>query len=114
VASEMGVPTPALAGPALRALVAYAWPGNVRELRNVLERALILGGLHEIALSDLPDEVAAAAAASSAPMDLREATLAFERAHIGRAIECSGGDRREAARLLGIGLSTLYRRFEER
>jgi DNA-binding NtrC family response regulator len=90
------------------ALVGYAWPGNVRELRNVIERALILGSGKQLTLDDLPDPIRSSTRRDRAPMDLRAATQAFERQFIERAIAACRGDRRAAAKSLGIALSTLY------
>jgi DNA-binding NtrC family response regulator len=108
LALDRVLPEPVIQDDAMSALVAYSWPGNVRELRNVIERALILGSGQQLTLDDLPDPIRHCGARDMAPMDLRAATQAFERQHIERAIAASQGDRRAAARNLGIALSTLY------
>ena len=103
-------------------LVNFAWPGNVRQLENVLHRAAILADGGCIRVVDLPPEVsrlseAAAAERSNAPDagdgPLRERVRRFELSLIRRAIDDCGGDRRQAAQRLGIGLSSLYRKLEE-
>ena len=110
--TERGMPCPAITPAAMRALTAYQWPGNVRELRNVLERALILGKGDELDTSDLPEEFRALAPDDSeAPDDLRRAATAFERAQIQNVLQTVAGDRRKAARRLGISLATLYRKL---
>jgi len=108
LALERALPAPTVQDDALAALVAYAWPGNVRELRNVIERALIIGSGPQLTLDDLPDAIRSCGAQDKAPMDLRAATQAFERRHIEQAVAACQGDRRAAARSLGIALSTLY------
>ncbi len=80
------------------ALQTQSWPGNVRQLRNTIERMLILG----------EDETLA----STAAVNLAQATQRFERAWIRRVLDECGGDKTEAAKRLGIGLSTLYRKLE--
>jgi DNA-binding NtrC family response regulator len=96
----------------MRALTAYDWPGNVRELRNVLERALILGRPDELQVTDLPEDLwPLAPDDGEAPDDLRRSVTAFERAQIRRMLQSVDGDRRLAARKLGISLATLYRKL---
>lgn len=82
------------------------WIGNVRELRNCLERALLLGSEGELQFPDLQ-------AFGSGELSLVEACHAFERRYIEHIIQNSGGDKAEAARKMGVGLSTLYRKLEE-
>ncbi|WP_418321254.1 sigma-54-dependent transcriptional regulator [Piscinibacter sakaiensis] len=86
-------------------LCQYDWPGNVRELRNLIERSLILG---ELNLSALYPRVAAATAADR-PTDLH----LLEKQHILAVLDSVGGDKTEAARLLGISRRTLERRVAE-
>ena len=111
--------------PACRAhLLSYAWPGNVRELQNALEHAVTLGG-QTLELGDLPLRIQRAeasappsagaegglAAAPHAPRGIE--TLAdLERRHIERVLAEAAGDRKRAARLLGVNLSTLYRKLK--
>jgi two-component system response regulator HydG len=97
-------------GAAVRRLLAYPWPGNVRELSNVVERAALACAGKVISLADLPPEIAGAAADETA---YQEAMTDFERALIRSTLERVGGDRREAARVLGLSLATLYRRLEK-
>jgi transcriptional regulator with PAS, ATPase and Fis domain len=97
---------------ALRALMRHGWPGNVRELEHVLEQAMILGegdliGLRHVA-RDLP-----AGSAISPPTDLREAVRLFSRQHVLDVLERARFDKREAARLLGISLASLYRKLND-
>lgn len=99
---------------AIRVLMALPWKGNVRELDNVIEHTMILAEGERIALEDLPPAIVAGArAAPSFTFNLKEALRDFEKRHIVRALEQSGQDRKEAAKLLDISLSSLYRKIEE-
>jgi len=103
-------------------LLNYPWPGNVRELDNVLNRAYILADGGVVMPGDLPPELARPApmesAAPGTPVaeggSLRAQLRRFEMDAINRAIEECRGDRRAAAQKLGIGLSSLYRKLEQR
>lgn len=97
-------------------LLGYSWPGNVRELENVLNRACILADGNYITVGDLPSEIASAASLhvpNAAEGHLREQLRKVEADILLRAIDAAGGDRRLAAQTLGIGLSSLYRKFDE-
>jgi len=98
----------------VRILTSLPWKGNVRELDNVIEHTMILADGDWITAKDLPASFAAASQAASpfAP-SLKEAVRQFERQHILRVLEQAGQDRKEAARLLDISLSSLYRKMEE-
>ena len=98
---------------ALRGLMAASWQGNVRELDNALERAVILGDGPVLAASDFPPELMPVGPADDARDDLRAAVRDYERRHIERVVKECGDDKREAARRLGLGLSSLYRKLEE-
>ena len=103
-------------------LLGYSWPGNVRELENVINRASILADNHRITLADIPAEITRVATtppangmqvASMSEGFLRDQLRQFEAGLIQRTLEATGGDRRQAAQRLGIGLSSLYRKLEE-
>ncbi len=95
-------------------LCEYRYPGNIRELENVVARALILAEDNVIQSTDLPQQVLKIQAGSGVEsMTLREQVRLFEIDVISRTLEEVGGDRREAARRLGLGLSSLYRKLEE-
>ncbi|MBL8842909.1 MAG: sigma-54-dependent Fis family transcriptional regulator [Planctomycetes bacterium] len=111
-ARKLGRPAGRMAPEALRRLAGHDWRGNVRELSNVVERALIFARGDEIGVDELPDLFRSVAPRDpEGPIDLREATRAFERAHVLRIIEKCGGNKRQAARLLGLGPSSLYRKL---
>jgi transcriptional regulator with PAS, ATPase and Fis domain len=97
---------------ALALLVNHGWNGNVRELENVLERAMILGDGERIRRSDLSWELGVEESANGGgPTDLREAVRLFESQHIRDVLTQTRADKREAARLLGISLASLYRKL---
>jgi DNA-binding NtrC family response regulator len=96
----------------LRLLSGHDWKGNVRELSNAIERAVIFAARTEIESVDLPDPVRAATPRDPEyAANLRDATAEFERAHILRVIEEAGGNKRKAAKLLGLGVTSLYRKL---
>ncbi len=107
---------------ARQALMAYEWPGNIRQLRNTVERMLILDTDGLLDVNDLPDEISPLAgqelegsAYSAAGVDtLTGRPLKdVEAYYIKKALELSGGNREEAATMLGIGERTLYRKIKE-
>ena len=96
-------------------LQAHPWRGNIRELKNVIERAVILAdtrgdGPYELTPDLLPYEFGHSLTATD-PAALDLATV--ERQHIWRVLQHANGHKPEAARLLGIGLTTLYRKIQE-
>jgi transcriptional regulator with PAS, ATPase and Fis domain len=98
----------------VRVLASLAWKGNVRELDNVIEHVMILADGDWITIKDLPPSLLRAAEAQPAySTSLKEAAKQFEKQHILKVLEQAGQDRKEAARLLDISLSSLYRKLEE-
>ncbi|WP_428657143.1 sigma-54-dependent transcriptional regulator [Runella sp.] len=109
-AAKMNRPTPKLSAAFLEKLQQNLWKGNIRELKNVIERAVILANHSELTLQELPFEMQFGA------LNLTQsiATLAeIEKQHIARMLHHTQGNKTETARLLGIGLTTLYRKIEE-
>lgn len=103
-------PVPALSPAFLTALQNHLWKGNVRELKNVMERALILCDGDTLEPSSLPfDFFAEEHTGSPDALSLTE----VEKNHIRRVLALTQGNKTEAARLLQIGLTTLYRKIEE-
>jgi len=96
---------------ALDRLVRYPWPGNVRELENAVESALALARGARLRASDLQLGPVAPAEPAAAPADLPLDLAAYERCALERALAECGGDATEAARRLGIGRSTFYRKL---
>lgn len=97
---------------ALRHLLVYNWPGNVRELENIIERGMALASGPTIEVTDLPPELQHLCEEPGRPEADTPQTLAETvRSAIFRALHKTGGDKMAAARLLGIGKTTLYRRL---
>ncbi|MGH9942207.1 MAG: helix-turn-helix domain-containing protein, partial [Pyrinomonadaceae bacterium] len=129
---------PGIAKDALLALINYDWPGNIRELENAVERGVIIASGRQIELEDLPEAISRATleeratasaatttprrervrlAAASGPLKLEievPSTLDdIERRAIETTLAYTGGDKTHAARALGIGRKTLYRKLQE-
>jgi DNA-binding NtrC family response regulator len=109
---------------ALRTIMEHDWPGNVRELENAVERACALSSGPVLSLSDLPTQLrqqrlaAHRAALNDESAEAQDENLVtplaeLERAAILEAIRTLNGDKLQAARLLGIGKTTLYRKLKE-
>ena len=98
----------------VRVLMSLPWKGNVRELDNVIEHTMILAEGDRMTLKDLPAPVVAYSQKHPAfTFSLRDALRGFEKQHIVRVLDQVGKDRKEAAKLLDISLSSLYRKIEE-
>jgi DNA-binding NtrC family response regulator len=97
---------------AMRLLINYGWPGNVRELENSIERAAILAETDVIHSHDLPDKLRSTspvmASIEHSGLTLEE----LEREHIKRVLDKVENDKVKAAQVLGIHLSTLYRKVQ--
>lgn len=89
-------------------LNSHPWKGNIRELKNVMERVAILADNNRITVDLLPYEFNAVSA-DSPVFDMQT----IEKQHIRKVLSYTSGNKTEAARLLGIGLTTLYRKIEE-
>ena len=109
-AAKLGKKPMLLSPPFLDRLMRYSWKGNIRELKNVIERALILNDGPTLLPESLPLDVQSATDTITSPaFDL--ATV--EKKHIAQILQLTHGNKAETARLLGIGLSTLYRKIEQ-
>jgi transcriptional regulator with GAF, ATPase, and Fis domain len=111
-----------VSGPALEALERYSFPGNVRELEHTLERAMILAGSDPIGIEHLSfarPEMTSGAGGTDAPRWIPSippdglSLETLERELILQALERSGGNKSQAARLLGLTRRTLYSRLEK-
>jgi DNA-binding NtrC family response regulator len=98
---------------AMARLIAYDWPGNVRELENVIERAVALGSGPILHVGDLPTNLQYGTADRMPHSDEIVPLEELERRAILRALREAGGDKLAAARLLGIGKTTLYRKLKQ-
>ena len=101
---------------ALAALKSYDWPGNIRELEHTVERAVLLGKGTLVGAEDLPTNLMARgeSAIVLAQAFAKQFTLYdLEREYIGKVLESTKGNKTEAARILGVDRTTLYRKLEE-
>jgi transcriptional regulator with PAS, ATPase and Fis domain len=110
-AQRLGKPSVKIAPDALHVLVNYEWPGNVRELENVAERAVALCEGSIVETTDLPEKLTQVKV-STRDLEGYEMTLeALEEQHIKKVFQKTAGDKVKAAQILGINLSTLYRKL---
>ncbi len=94
-----------------RLMKRHPWHGNVRELRNVVERSMIMAEGDSLRACDLPPEIRFGAQGEQPEDALLLSEV--ERIHILKILKYTGGNKTEAARLLGIGVATLYRKLDE-
>jgi DNA-binding NtrC family response regulator len=97
---------------AMSRLMSYDWPGNVRELENCIQRALALGSGPQIQVRDLPSNLLYCVGREGAGGDVLS-LKELERKAILQALDAARGDRVRAAKLLGIGKTTIYRKLKE-
>src|SRR5699024_1802905 len=93
----------------MEAMEKHTWRGNVRELRNAVERSMIMAEGNVLSVDALPPEFRNEAGMTAGDSMVLEDV---ERNHILKILEYTGGNKSEAARLLGIGVATLYRKLE--
>jgi two-component system response regulator HydG len=105
---------------ARRRLLAYEWPGNVRELRNTIESMVVVDYDEVLDVDDLPPELSPAGgeADDGVPIDgiaglVGRPMSEIERLFVEETLKLTGGNREEAAKILGIGERTLYRKIKE-
>jgi len=98
---------------AMARLMSYEWPGNVRELENCLQRALALGSTSLIRVEDLPSNLVYFVGRPRHDVAALATLRELEQRHILQALEATKGDRLRAAKLLGIGKTTIYRKLKE-
>jgi DNA-binding NtrC family response regulator len=111
--SETNGTTRTISEDAMTRLVAYDWPGNVRELENAIERAIALGSGPILHAGDLPTSLQYGTAQHLPQNDELLPLEEMERRAILRALREAGGDKLAAARILGIGKTTLYRKLKQ-
>jgi DNA-binding NtrC family response regulator len=115
-AVELGRPVPTITEPAMMRLISYAWPGNVRELLNVVQRMIVMSDGNVIDVRHVPEEIRSPDAAddSCSVGSLAGVGLdKLEKEAIRQTLAMTGGNREQAANLLGIGERTLYRKLRE-
>ena len=110
--SKMGKNIRTISPEYIDALKKRAWKGNVRELRNVIERSLIIADGDTLTLDALPLNMQTSSAASTESYSGFDLS-GVEKMHIQKVLKYTKGNKTETSRLLGIGLTTLYRKIEE-
>jgi two-component system response regulator HydG len=114
-AAEIERSLPRITEPALTRLVNYSWPGNVRELMNIIQKMVVTTVGDAIDVRDVPDEVRSDDSDEIGGMSgLAGVGLdKLEKEAIRQTLGMTGGNREQAARMLGIGERTLYRKLKE-
>ena len=114
-AEKYGKQIEGLDSDAQQVLMSYSWPGNVRQLRNTVESAVALAAGPKITVRDLPADIRPAGAEVTGGMNnlVGISIEQAERALIKNTLKQTGGNREQAAKILGIGERTLYRKIRE-
>ncbi|WP_116788671.1 sigma-54-dependent transcriptional regulator [Flavobacterium psychrotrophum] len=103
-----------MAGKIIQLLRYYDWPGNIRELRNVIERSVTLENTCELQIDNLPSEIKEQLEPGNNTNVLSAFSLASaEKLHIQKVLNYTNGNKSDAAKLLKIGIATLYRKVDE-
>jgi DNA-binding NtrC family response regulator len=102
-----------MTGKFVEKLEAYNWPGNIRELKNIIERAVILADENILDETLLPYEMQEQQHSKSGNLPSTFDLSSIEKHHIQRVLNHARGNRAEAARLLNIGVATLYRKLKD-
>ena len=110
---EMGKQCVGVSDECLRLLMSYEWKGNIRELQNVIERAVIFAENDVIETCDIGLIGSGTISLSEKTENLQAAVKAYEREQIYRVLNKYNWNKTEAAKVLGVGLSSLYRKIDE-
>ena len=116
--ARMKIDMPEPSSESMEALKAYGWPGNVRQLENILERTLMLAKGSIIEIDDLPEEILKAIESSPSLKNItRKISVSpdletMEKAYIHYVLHQTSWNKTKAAQILGIDLSTLYRKMD--
>ena len=111
--SDPARPIHSISEDAMRRIMAYDWPGNIRELENAIERAVALGSGPILHVGDLPSNLQYTSSEKLSDVDELVPLEMLEKRAIFRALQETSGDKLAAARLLGIGKTTLYRKLKQ-
>src|SRR5579864_1204736 len=111
--SDAARPIHSISEDAMRRIMGYDWPGNIRELENAIERAVALGSGPILHVGDLPSNLQCTWSEKLSDVDELVPLEILERRAIFRALQETSGDKLAAARLLGIGKTTLYRKLKQ-
>jgi two-component system response regulator HydG len=118
-ATEHGKEIRAITPAVRKVLLGYSWPGNVRELRNVVESMVVMDFDGVLDTDDLTEDLQHAAAGVQGPGATGIDSLVgksledIEHHYVEQTLRLTNGNREEAARILGIGERTLYRKLKE-
>ena len=99
--------------------MAYSWPGNVRELKNTIESMVVIDADGRLDLDDLTEDLQSATTVATgdgaAGFDslVGKSLEEIEKHYIAETLKLTSGNREEAAKMLGIGERTLYRKLKE-
>lgn len=104
--------TPAISNEFIEKLEQYRWIGNIRELRNIIERSVILANSDILTVDLLPPEIQHNTGSTNGTLSAF-ALSSIEKLHIQKVYNYTNGNKAETARLLEIGIATLYRKLEE-
>lgn len=111
--TEMGRSCVGVTDQAMEIMLNYEWKGNIRELQNVIERAIIFSETDHITAADIGIMGSSSAQIDEERESLNQAMKVYEREHIIRILNRHKGSKSEAAKALGIGVSSLYRKIDE-
>jgi DNA-binding NtrC family response regulator len=116
ISQRTGAGMKGLAPAAAERLLDYDWPGNVRELANAIERAVALARFDQVLVEDLPERIrkyesSHVVVASSDPEELMSLDE-VEKRYVYRVLAATGGNKTQAAQILGLDRRTLYRKLE--
>jgi transcriptional regulator with PAS, ATPase and Fis domain len=111
--AEMGKHCVGVSDDTMRLLMGYEWRGNIRELENVIERAVIFAENDVIENRDIGLIGTSGAALSGKDESLQDSLRAYEKEQIYRVLSKHDWNKAEAAKALGVGLSSLYRKIDE-
>lgn len=110
---EMGKNCVDISDDAIAALMSYEWKGNIRELQNVIERAIIFAEGDVITISEIGGFSAVNSNSFGHDYDLHNAMKTYEKQYIIHVLDKFEGNKADAAKALGVGLSSLYRKIDE-
>jgi len=111
-AKKNGRPVPRLASECIDCFVGYGWPGNIRELQNLMERLVVLNRTGVIAREDLPPEIGGNPRQKTLVIPVGLPLREVERILMDETLKTTKGDKKLAARLLGVHPRTIYRHLE--
>lgn len=111
-AKKNGRETPLITSEAIAALENYIWPGNIRELQNLMERLVVLNRGRTLSLTDLPHEISHTQVKRSMTVPIGVPLKEVERQLMMETLKSTKGDKRLAAKLLGVHPRTIYRFLE--